>query len=63
MFGRLLDDTVQPVHVFGENNDISKTFTYLVSVIHNYGGSCQEVLQRTALAHGVMESHNTIMST
>lgn len=44
------------VHACGEDTDISETFTYLGSVVHNNGGSQHEVLRRIGLAHGVMDS-------
>ena len=58
VFGGLLDDTVQSVRVCGENVEILESFTYLGSVVHNDGGSRQEVLRRIGLAHGVMDSLN-----
>ena len=45
MFGGLLDETVQSIHACSENIDILDSFTYLGSVVHNNGGSCQEVLR------------------
>ena len=61
VFGGVLDETVlQSVHACGENIEILKSFTYLGSVvIHNDGGSSQEVTRRIGLAHGVMDSLNT----
>ena len=58
-FGGLLDDTVESVHTCGENIEVSERFTYLGSVVHNDGGSGQEVNRRIGLAHGVMDSLNT----
>ena len=58
-FGGLLDDTVQSVLACGEDVEISENFTYLGSVVHNNGGSRQEVLRRIGLAHGVMDSLST----
>ena len=45
VFGGVLDETVpiQSVHVCGEDIEILKSFTYLGSVVHNDGGSSQEV--------------------
>ena len=59
VFGGLLDETVQSVHACGEDVEISENFTYLGSVVHNNGGSRQEVLRRIGLAHGVMDSLST----
>merc|ERR1712035_25095 len=39
VFGGLLDETVQSGHACGEDIDISETFTYLGSVVHDNGGS------------------------
>ena len=44
MFGGLLDDTVQSVHVCSKDIEIFKKFTYLDSVVHD-GGSSQEVVR------------------
>ena len=44
VFGGLLDETVQSIHVCGKNIDILDSFTYFGSLVHNDGGSCQEVL-------------------
>ena len=57
VFGGVLDETVQSVHACGEDIEILKSFTYLV--VHNDGGSSQEVTRRIGLAHGVMNSLNT----
>ena len=59
VFGGVLDETVQSVHACGEDIEILKSFTYLGSVVHNEGGSSQEVTRRIGLAHGVMDSLNT----
>ena len=59
VFGGVLDETVQSVHACGEDIEILKSFTYLGSVVHNDGGSSQEVTRRIGLAHGVMDSLNT----
>ena len=58
MFGGVLDETVQSVHACGEDSEILKNFTYLGSVVHNDGGSSQEITQRIGLAHVVMDSLN-----
>ena len=55
MFGGLLDEAMQSIHVCGEVIDILDSFTNLGSVVHNNGGSRQEVLQWIGLAHGVMD--------
>ena len=59
MFGGVLDELVQSVHLCGKDIDILKYLTYLNSVVHNYGGSNQEVTGRIGLAYGVMDSFNT----
>ena len=56
MFGSLLVETVQAVHVCDE---ILENFTYLGSVVHNNGGLREEAMRRIGLAHGVMDSLNT----
>ena len=56
MVGGLLDETVQSIHACGEDIDILDSFKYLGSVVHNNGGSCQEILRRISLAHGIMDS-------
>ena len=55
MFGGVLNETVQSVHACGEDIEILKNFTYLGSVVHNDGGSNQEVTRRIGPAHGVMD--------
>ena len=56
----MLDETVQSVHACGEDIEILKNFTYLGGVVvHNDGGSGQEVTRQIGLAHGVMDSLNT----
>ncbi len=42
-FGGLLGNTVQSVHACGEEIEVLESFTYLGSVVHNNGGSGQEV--------------------
>ena len=59
VFGGLLDDTAQSIHVCGKKIDILDSFTYIGSVVHNNGGSRREVLRRIGLAHGVMDSLST----
>ncbi|KAG0711040.1 hypothetical protein GWK47_021529 [Chionoecetes opilio] len=56
VFGDLLDEAVQSVHVCGEDIEILESFTYLGSAVHNDSGSRQEVLRRIGIAHGVMDS-------
>ncbi|KAG0711750.1 Major facilitator superfamily domain-containing protein 1 [Chionoecetes opilio] len=56
VFGGLLDETVQSVHACGEDIEILESFAYLGSAVNNDGGSCQEVLRRIGIAHGVMDS-------
>ena len=50
MFGGVLDETVQSVHACGKDIEILKNFTYLGSVVHNDGGSSQEVTRQIGLA-------------
>ena len=59
VFGALLDETVLSFHVCGEDIDILDSFKYLGNVVHNNGGSCQEVLRQIGLVHGVMDSFST----
>ena len=56
--GGLLDEIVQSIHTCGENIDILDSFKYLGSVVHNNGGSRQEVLWRIGLAHSLW-THST----
>ncbi len=53
-FGGLLDDTVQSVHACGEDTEVLESFTYFGSLVHNNGGSGQEVTRQIGLAHSVM---------
>ena len=48
VFGGLLGETTQSIHECGEHINILDSFTYLDSVVHNNGGSHQEVLWRNA---------------
>ena len=59
VFGGILEERVQSVHACGEDIDILKNFTYFGYVVHNDGGSSQDVTQRIGLAHGDMDSLNT----
>ena len=59
VFGGILDKTVQSVHACAEDIEILKNFTYLGSVVHNDGGSSQEVTRWIGLAHDVMDLLNT----
>lgn len=43
LLGGSLNDTIQSVHAFCENEEVTKTFTYLDSVVHNSSGSHQEI--------------------
>ena len=54
VFGGLLSETVQSIHVCGENIDILDSFKYLSS-----GWSHQKVLRQIGLAHGVMDLLST----
>ena len=58
MFGGLLDETIQFVHACGENIEILENFTYFGSVVHNDGGSSQDVTWWIGLAHGIMDLLN-----
>lgn len=42
-FGGLLESTAQSLHGCGEDVEVTKRLTYLGSVMHNDGGSHQEV--------------------
>ena len=55
-FGDLLGEPVQLVHASGEGIEITESFTYLGSVVHNSGLSDQEVSREIGLAAGVMKS-------
>ena len=59
VFGDLLNETIQSIHASGEDIDIYESLIYLGSVVHNNGGSRQEVLQRICFAQGVMDSFST----
>ena len=59
VFGGLLDEKLQSIHACGEDIDILDSFTYLGSVVHDNGGSRQKVLQKTGLAHGVIDLLST----
>ena len=50
VFGGLLDETVQSIHVCGKNIDILDSFTYLGSMVHNNGGSHQDKASVRGLA-------------
>ena len=47
------------IHVCDEDINILESFTYLGSVDHINGGSCQKVLWWIGLAPGVMDSLST----
>ena len=55
-FGDLLGEPVQSVRACGEDIEVTESFTYLGSVVHNSGLSDQEVNRRIGLAAGVMNS-------
>ena len=42
VFGSLLGETIQSKHACGENHCSLESFTYLGSVVHNNGGSCNK---------------------
>ena len=56
-FGDLLEP-VHSVRACGEDIEVTESFTYLGSVVHNSGLSDQEVSRRIGLAAGVMNSLN-----
>ena len=60
MFGGLLDETVQSIHEHDDDIDILDSFNYIGNVVHNNGGSRQEVLWQIGLAYGVTDSLSTI---
>ena len=51
-------ETVQSVHVCGEDIEILENLTYLNSVVSNDGGLSKEVVWWIGLAHSIMYSHN-----
>ena len=51
VLGGLLDGTVQCIHVCGEDIEISESFIYIGSVVHNDGWLSQEVVWQIGLAH------------
>ncbi|XP_069998502.1 uncharacterized protein [Penaeus vannamei] len=53
-FGDLLREPVQSVRACGEDIEVTESFTYLGSVIHNSGQSDQEVSRQISLAAEVM---------
>ena len=55
-FGGLLGDHIQSIRACGEDIDITQSFTYLGSVVHDSGLSDQDVSRRIGLAAGVMNS-------
>ncbi|XP_076049304.1 uncharacterized protein LOC143029977 [Oratosquilla oratoria] len=57
-FGGLLDDTVQIVHAYGEDIEVLGSFMYLGNIVHNGGGSYQDVLRRIGISHGDTDSFN-----
>ena len=57
-FGDLLGEPVQSVRACGEDIEVTESFTYLGSVVHNSGLSDHEVSRRIGLAAGVMNSLN-----
>lgn len=52
-----MDGTVQSVHAFGVDMEVTKFYT-LVSVMHNDGGPCQEITQWIGLAQSLMDLHS-----
>ena len=51
-----MDNAVQSIRVCGEDIEVTPSFTYLGSAVHNSGGSNQEVQRRLGIAYGVMDS-------
>ena len=58
-FGDLLGEPVQSVCACGKDIEVTESFTYLGSAVHNSGLSDQEVSRRIGLAAGVMNSLST----
>lgn len=56
LFPGLLNDKVQFVNACGDDTRITNSFTNLGSVVNSNGGSCQEVIRRIGLSHGIMLS-------
>ena len=59
VFGNILDETIQSVHACSEVIEILKKFTYLGNLVHNDGGSSQEVTWWIGLANSVFGVVNT----
>ena len=59
VFEGFLYKTVQSIYACDEDIDIFDSFKYNGSVVHNNGGSRQEVLRWIGLAYGVMNSIST----
>ncbi|XP_069979447.1 uncharacterized protein [Penaeus vannamei] len=57
-FEDLLGEPVQSVRARGEDLEVTESFTYLDSVVHNSGLSDQEVTRQIGLKAGVMNSLN-----
>lgn len=55
----LIVSGLQTVPAFGEDNEITRSFTYLSSVVLDDVVSYQEVTQRIGLDHGAMDSLTT----
>ena len=55
-FGGLLGEPAQSIRARGEDIEVTQSFTYLGSAVHNSGLSDQEVNRRIGLASGVMNS-------
>ena len=55
-FGDILGEPVQSVRACGEDIEVSESFTYLGSAVHNSGLSDHEVSRRIGLAAGVINS-------
>ena len=47
------------VHAYSKDIDIAENFTFFDCVVHNDGGSSQEIMRRIDLTHGVIYSLNT----
>lgn len=58
IFAGLLHEAVQSVHRSGEGIEILENATNLCSVVQNYSGSHQEVLQWADLVYSVMDSQH-----
>ena len=59
VFKGLSDETVLSIHACGEDIEILKSFTCPGEVVHNNGGSRQEISWQISLTQGVMDLLST----